>query len=302
MRLKSLLIILAAIGLSSVTTGRATSRANTSLRAQSSPRVQTVRAFYSALIDEIAHGGYDDNERSLLHHPEDYYGRYLDQRSRDYVNWTVMPHIADAIRYFDLEARPRQRIFDLGCGLGMQSLIFASMGATVVGVDVREESVELCRKRKAYHEQRLGRALDVEFHHTDFGRADLDAFGGSFDALFSMSALSYVKPLDATARRASNLLKDDARIFLYEQNGAFALDGLKRTEPIPKPHEIIAAFEREGFVTDFLLGAGSIPWNLWRLPALNEALLAPANDLLRKQLRLSFKYVLGMKRSRDGIS
>jgi 2-polyprenyl-3-methyl-5-hydroxy-6-metoxy-1,4-benzoquinol methylase len=290
MRLRPWLLILAAIGLSSFATGRAAGRTN------ANPRVQTVRGFYSALVDEMSRAGYDASERSLLAHPHDYYGRYLDQRSRDYVALTVMPRIADAISFFELEDRPKLRIFDLGCGLGMQSLIFASLGATVVGVDVRDESIQLCRKRKAYYERELGRELDVEFHGCDFTRANVADFDPPFDALFSMSAFSYVKPLDQTARRVSQLLSADGRVFLYEENAAFALDRWKRSETLPTPAEVERALAGEGFRTEVLRGAGSIPRGLWRVPALNETMLVPANEVLRRSLRLSFKYVLAMKR------
>ncbi len=290
MRWKPWLLVLAAIGLSSFTTARATTRTS------SNARVQTVRTFYANLIDEISHAGYDAAEQSLLAHPHDYYGRYLDPNSRDYVALTVMPRIADAIAYFDVEQNPRQRIFDLGCGLGMQSLIFASQGASVVGIDVREESIRLCRKRQAYYERELGIKLDLEFHHGDFTRADVGRFGPRFDGLFSMSAFSYVQPLERSARQVSQLLARDARVFLYEENASFALDRYKRSEQLPTPAETVRALEREGFRTESLQGAGSIPSPLWRLPALNQSVLFPANEALRRNLRLSFKYVLAMRR------
>ena len=112
MRWKPWLLVLAAIGLSSFTTARATTRTS------SNARVQTVRTFYASLIDEISRAGYDDAEQSLLAHPHDYYGRYLDPNSRDYVALTVMPRIADAIAYFDLEQNPRQRILSMRLWLG----------------------------------------------------------------------------------------------------------------------------------------------------------------------------------------
>jgi SAM-dependent methyltransferase len=258
--------------------------------------LRVVRDFYAALIDEVARAGYDAEDVSLLAHPHDYYGRYLDPRSRAYVVLAVMPRIAEAISYFGLPAQPRRRIFDLGCGLGMQSLIFASLGATVVGVDVREESVALCRKRKAFYEKALGRALDLEFHHGDFGLIDRIGFGDHFDALFSMSAFSYVKPLERTAGRISQILRSDAQLFLYEENAMFAFDRFKRSEAIPRPHAVVDALQREGFRAEFLRGAGAVPSGMWRVAGLNRLLWAPLNDAMRKSLRLSFSYVLGMRR------
>jgi 2-polyprenyl-3-methyl-5-hydroxy-6-metoxy-1,4-benzoquinol methylase len=271
-------------------TGRATARSSYS------PRVQTVRSFYSHLIDEVSRAGYDASEQSLLAHPLHYYGRYLDSRSRDYVNRTVLPRVADGIEFLGVLERPGIRVVDVGCGLGMQSLILASLGASVIGIDVREESIVLCRKRQAYYERELGTRLDLEFRHEDFSTIRRANFGHRCDALFSMSAFSYIKPLHRAASNASRLLEDNARVFLYEQNALNALDGLKRTEPIPSPHDVAAVFEREGFRTELLQGAGSLPSFLWRVPALNATVLTPANESLRKNLRVSFAYVLGMQR------
>jgi hypothetical protein len=91
-------------------------------------------------------------------------------------------------------------------------------------------------------------------------------------------------------------MKPDARIFLYEQNSGFALDRWKRSEPLPTPQEVAPAFAASGIRTDFLRGAGALPTSLWYFPTLNAALLPAANDVLRTNLNLSFKYILAMKR------
>lgn len=270
--------------------------ARATARTSHSPRVQTVRSFYSQLIDEVSRAGYDATEQSLLAHPLDYYGRYLDLRSRDYVNRTVLPRVADGIEFLGVLERPGMRIVDVGCGLGMQSLILASLGASVVGIDVREESIALCRKRQAYYERELGTRLDLEFRREDFATIRRADFAQRFDALFSMSAFSYIKPLDRAAVNASWILGDNARVFLYEQNALNALDSMKRSEPIPSPYDVAAAFARDGFRTELLQGANSLPSFLWRVPALNATVLSPANESLRKNLRVSFAYVLGMQR------
>lgn len=290
MRWKPWLLVLAAIGLSSFATGRAPARSSTN------PRVQTVRGFYANLIEEVSRAGYEPSEQSLLAHPHDYYGRYLDARSRDYVNQAVLPRVADGIEYLGILERPGIRVVDVGCGLGMQSLILASLGASVVGLDVREESIALCRKRQAYYEREIGTRLDLEFRREDFGKIRRADFAYRFDALFSMSAFSYIKPLHQAVATASWILDDNARVFLYEQNALNALDRLKRSEPLPSPHEVAAAFAHEGFRTDLLEGAASLPSFLWRAPALNAAVLTPVNESLRKSLRVSYAYVLGMQR------
>jgi SAM-dependent methyltransferase len=258
--------------------------------------VETVHNFYVSLLDEVRQAGYDEAEKLLLANRRLYYGRYLSPDLRDYFVETVIPHIARAIPW--VETTPQPHIFDLGCGLGMQSIIFASLGARVVGLDVRKEAIALCEKRKAYYEKRLNRELDITFIHGNFLTARPEDFGTRFDLLFSMAAFSNIRPLESTVKLISSILKPDAKVYLYEKNSSHLLNLLRRT-PEPSPSSTLAAFAKEGFTPCFLHGAGAFPSHFWKSMLLNHAVVHPANSLLEKSLPLSFNYVLGMQRGRS---
>ena len=216
---------------------------------------------------------------------------------RSYFIRTKLPHIALAISYFGLMDRPNLEILDLGCGLGQQSIIFASFGAKVVAMDIREESIALCHKRKAYYEKQLNVKLDIDFRHCDFRLTHQHNVHKLYDCMFSMHAFSYVLPLERTVELVSDLLRDDATIFLYEENGASLASKKQIRHIIPTPKATANAFTREHFETDFLYGACSLPSSFWRIPPLNPLVVLPLNNLLRKSLYMSFNYVLGMRRT-----
>lgn len=65
-----------------------------------------------------------------------------------------------AVSYLRVESG-HHTILDVGCGLGMQSIISAMLGASVVGVDIRDDCIRLCEKRQAFYEGQLGRPLDA---------------------------------------------------------------------------------------------------------------------------------------------
>ena len=258
------------------------------------PYLATVNSFYSSILGEVERAGYSPRELLLLANTHLYYGRYLNPRLRNYFVQTVMPRIASAMAYLSVD-RPGRCIMDLGCGLGMQSIIFASLGAKVVGVDVREEAIALCWKRKDYYERKLNQPLDVEFVHGDFGVAFPGNARARFDGAFSKSAFSYIVPLERTVEVISQVLKGDARVFLYEANSSCVLNPA-RSRAEPDPERVAATFACEGFKRDFLLGGCSLPAIFWRVPALNAPLLHPLDNLLRKSLYLSFNYILGVSR------
>ncbi len=259
----------------------------------SASHLETVQSFYLALLEEMQHGGYTPAERSMLADERLYYGRYLNPRLREYFEQTVMPQVATGISFLMSDTRT-PRILDLGCGLGMQSIILASMGARVVGLDVRKEAIELCMKRKAYHEQKLGTKLDIEFVQRNFLDARPEDFR-RFDAVFSMAAFASMRPLERTTQLISDILKDDAKILIYEKNPDHPLHQVRKS-PEPSPATVSKVFAREGFERTFLEGGCALPGAFWKFPRLNDTVVAPANNLLRKTMRFSFNYVQGFKR------
>ena len=252
-----------------------------------------IETLYAMMPDEITQPQYDEREIAMFKDPVFYYGRYLNPITRRYFVSNVVSSISAAITYLKIGGASQRRVVDLGCGLGMQSIIFASLGAEVLGIDLDVECIELCRKRKRYFEARLGRVLKMEFLQADFRAFDPDSIGQKYHALFSMSAFAHIPPLKDTVAKISALLNDSGRVFLWDQNPDYLfLDVLTRKrKAVPRPQEIVAEFARQGFTTDLLGGACAIPRQFWRSDAL-LGVTSKLNDVLKKNLRLSFSYLL----------
>jgi SAM-dependent methyltransferase len=58
-------------------------------------------------------------------------------------------------------------VFDAGCGCGSDSLLFASLGAKVLAVDLSAEEVAIGEKRRRHYEEILRASLDVTFRVVD---------------------------------------------------------------------------------------------------------------------------------------
>ena len=90
--------------------------------------------------------------------------------------------MAIALRHLFGTGSPRPRILDLGCGMGTQSLLFALLGAEVLGVDLDGGALETLGARMLFYEQKCGRPLAIERFEADTFSFDYQAHG-PFDGI-----------------------------------------------------------------------------------------------------------------------
>jgi SAM-dependent methyltransferase len=87
-----------------------------------------------------------------------------------------------------IESMDGLRVLDLGCGFGALSAFFAARGASVMGIDIKEDRLEVGRAVVAAH------GLDAEFRA---GRMqDLDLPDKAFDVAIENNSLPYIVPRD----------------------------------------------------------------------------------------------------------
>ncbi len=255
--------------------------------------VEDVLQFYHLMIDELEKAEYSPAEIELMKDPVYYYGRYLNPLTRSYFEETVIPVIGHSAVWFGEEQV--KYVLDLGCGLAMQSIIFAALGKRVVAVDLRPESIELSKKRKQYYENLLGRELPIDFVVGDFRKIDLSRYAGRIDGVFSMSAFSYIHPLDETVALIDGMCKPQARVFLFEENASNIAARVFRRRQVPKPTLVVDQFARHGFSKRSLSGTCAVPKQFWVYPAANKC-IRQIDEVLRRSMQLAFSYALLMER------
>lgn len=143
----------------------------------------------------------------------------------------------------ELDSIAGLRLLDLGCGFGALSAFFAARGATVMGVDLKEDRLEVGRKVTA--EQ----GLDVHFQA---GRMqNLDLPDESFDVVVENNSLCYVVPREdrrAVLSESLRVLRPGGRLVIRNPNRWSARDqftGLPLIQLLP-PREAVAVSGRLG--------------------------------------------------------
>lgn len=104
-----------------------------------------------------------------------------------------------------------KRLLDIGCGLGEHSLLFASWGAKVTGVDISGASIAVARQRAA----RFGLSERVSFLETSFDL--MNAADGDFDIVWCSGFLHHVlDTLEEVCGRLQLLLAPQGFVLLSE--------------------------------------------------------------------------------------
>jgi predicted nicotinamide N-methyase len=127
------------------------------------------------------------------------------------------------------EALPRDlaglRVVEIGCGLGVPSLVAAARGATVTAVDWAADAIALLRENAA----RNGLALDAV-------HADWRAFRGSFDLALAADVLYEARNVEPLAELLP-LLAPDALVALAGR--PHEPDFLRRVDAVPVSDRIV---------------------------------------------------------------
>jgi SAM-dependent methyltransferase len=113
----------------------------------------------------------------------------------------------------EIETMDGLRVLDLGCGFGALSAFFAARGASVTGVDLKEDRFEVGRAVAAEH------GLDAEFRR---GRMqDLDLPDEAFDLAVQNNSLCYIVPRDerrAALSESLRVLRPGGRVVIRNPN------------------------------------------------------------------------------------
>ena len=164
-------------------------------------------AALSGLLDRLP-PGYNrpmDRKRTSWGHVASWYDSYLKEEGT-YQKDLILPNL---LRLMDL--KKGETVLDVACGQGFFSREFAGAGATVTGIDVSGELVEIARRLSPPY---------VHFEVAPASRLDVIQTG-AFDKAAIVLALQNIEDLNGVLRECRRILKTGGDLYLVLNHPAF---------------------------------------------------------------------------------
>ncbi len=175
----------------------------------------------------------------------------------------------------------KPRVVDIGCGTAGQAILFASSGASVVGLDLDPAMLKTARSRITTFEQQ-NQKLDIRLESADVTKCDYASYG-EFDVAYSHGCIArYVNASDIFTR-LSPALSTGGLIIMKNQNpDCWLLKKTQDTLDLSTAGDFLEAAKRENYRPLVVAGTTGIPRKLWfagELTHLPDALLRKFRSL-----------------------
>jgi ubiquinone/menaquinone biosynthesis C-methylase UbiE len=132
-------------------------------------------------------------------------------------------------RVVDFSAYGGKRVLEVGCGIGIDLVRFASHGAMVTGIDLAEVAIELARKNFACHR------VSGDFRTMD--GENLQFPDHSFDLVYAHGVLQYANDPAGMIREIHRVLKPRGEAILMVYNRYSWLNALSKLFGVTLEHE-----------------------------------------------------------------
>ena len=114
-----------------------------------------------------------------------------------------------------LNAKKKIRVLDAGCGHAHESILFAALGADVVGVELREDGYKIALQNVAKYQAIFG-PLSIVLLNTNIFAA-FDRLRP--DVIWVRQAISHIHPAERFVQMAAQRLENDGLLVINDSNG-----------------------------------------------------------------------------------
>jgi 2-polyprenyl-3-methyl-5-hydroxy-6-metoxy-1,4-benzoquinol methylase len=132
-------------------------------------------------------------------------------------------------RVVNFPAYQGKRLLEVGCGIGIDLVRFAKLGAIVTGIDLAEASIELARTHFALY----GLRGDLQVMNGE----DLQFSDGSFDVVYAHGVLQYTSNTQRMIHEIHRVLQPDGEAILMVYNRFSWLNAMSKLFGVKLEHE-----------------------------------------------------------------
>lgn len=115
----------------------------------------------------------------------------------------------------EVARNPGCRVLEIGCGCGTESLWLGLQGASVVGIDLDRDRLEVARARLAHTKRDLGLRVQVEYEQMSVFQATRY---GTFDVVWMEQTFHHIEPRMEFLRLLKSLVKPGGSFVISEAN------------------------------------------------------------------------------------
>ncbi len=142
------------------------------------------------------------------------------------------------MRLFNKEKIYKEKILEIGCGNGRDSIYLVQRGYNVIGIDITSNAIALARNNKKYLLKNKSWSKNLKFIIAD--AENLPFPDNYFDAIYSIGVL-HCTNLRKSLKEAVRVLKDDSIgvVHFWEETLMIKTDKLKILVSAPKVKSIL---------------------------------------------------------------
>lgn len=106
-----------------------------------------------------------------------------------------------------------KKVLDAGCGTGSEVILCGLLGADVTGIDIKEERLNVAKKRIKYYENKMNTKINVKF-----SLENILKHSGEYDVIWCMEAITHIDPVDEFLHVSYKNLRNNGRIIITDPN------------------------------------------------------------------------------------
>ena len=145
------------------------------------------------------------------------FDRYYSSYKKRFPNYIRKHYVSQTQEITSLiSSKKMPHVLEVGCGCGTESIWFAMLGASVIGIDLQVDRLSVARERINILRENLKIEVDVKFEALNL--FEMDNFKG-FDIIWMEQAFHHIEPRDKVPITLYNLLNPGGYVVIAESNG-----------------------------------------------------------------------------------